>query len=122
MLTEEQVRNRLKENEWADYVWNGGREYLLSSWEKVVKNVENGYDEDFMIEEYWNDLDTREAISLVEMDEEVKDLDQRFRNSIIHSDIRIRYGDDDYFWNFGYPKKAHGYFLKSLKEFIEDNR
>jgi hypothetical protein len=122
MLTDKQIKDRLKEHEWAEHVWKGGREYLLDTWKSVVENVEKGYDSDFMVEEYWNDLDVREAIQLVELDNEVKDLDTRFRNSITHPDINIRNYDNNDFWNYGYPKKARGHFLEGIQEYIEHKK
>lgn len=119
MLNNEQIKNRLKEQGWAEHVWNGGHDYLINSWEEVVRQVEQGYTENYMVEEYWDDLDTREAIKLVELDSEVVELDERFKKALTHTDIRIKNGNNNDFWNYGYPKNAKGYFLQGFKDYIE---
>lgn len=91
----------------------------MNKWKEVVEQVEKGYGPDYMIEEYWNDLDSREAIHVAQLDEEVKDLDERFKRSIAEPELRIRNNNiDNFFWNYGYPQKASGYFLRSIKDFI----
>lgn len=120
MLTEDQIKQRLKEKGWADFVYNGGSKRLLSSWKKLVELVENGYGERFVIEEYWNDLDTRKAIREVELDSLVKELDERFIAATTRRDIQIwgKEESKDYFWCYGYPKKAKGVFLEDLKKYF----
>jgi hypothetical protein len=117
MVDEEKIKQILKDKGWAKHVYEGGSEYLLGKWRRIVEEIENGYDPNYIIEEYWNDLDTRSAIREVGLEEQVTELDERFKQAVTKADVQIR-GDEldkDKFWYYGYPKKASGYFLESIK-------
>jgi len=97
-------------------------EEIVKTWKDFVKQVKNGkYNGNE--NEYWNDLDTRkiiEEIGYADYDE-VKEIDDEFKKTLIYTDIRNwGYGDSqtDDWWNFGYPKTVIGY----LKKYFESDR
>lgn len=73
------------------------------------------------MEEYWNDLDTRELIHDIGSDAEVKDIDEKFAAMLTATEIKHWHADrnTDYdFWNYGYPKNAAGHFFEDVKRYI----
>jgi CRISPR/Cas system Type II protein with McrA/HNH and RuvC-like nuclease domain len=118
-MTDQQIKNYLKNRGCAERVCTGGREYLVQRWKEFVEKVERGYL--CGVEDYWNDLDTRELIHDIGKDSEVKDADERFRAMLTATEIKHWHDDrhSDYdFWNYGYPKNATGYFLEAIKQLI----
>ena len=91
----------------------------ITAWVNFVNQVVNGkYNGNE--NEYWNDLDTREAIEKMGYgnSEEVKKIDEDFKKTLVHKDVRVWGYDEtrnDDWWNFGYPNTATGY-LKSYFE------
>jgi hypothetical protein len=117
-MTEKQIREYLKEKGCPDSVQEGGSERLIQNWNSFVSEVEKGYCPSCLIDEYWNDLDTRELIHDVGLDGRVKEADERFRAILTATQIKHhhRERDSDYdFWNFGYPKNATGFFYEQVK-------
>ncbi len=93
----------------------------MRRWERFVAEVEIGYGENCAIEEYWNDLDTRELIHDIDCGDKVADLDRRFAAMLTATNIKHWREDrnSDYdFWNYGYPKNAAGYFYEDVKRYI----
>jgi hypothetical protein len=93
---------------WADYV---SLPYLLSNWPRIVDNVE-GYDG--VIEEYWNDLDTRNILEDVidELPHEVasrvaallRPWDEKFRTRTVDSPgLWRRSNGKPGWWNERFP-------------------
>jgi hypothetical protein len=120
-MTEEQIKEYLKDRGCRKAVWEGGKERLLSKWAKFVREVENGYCPNCLIQEYWNDLDTRDLIHDIGCDDEVKELDKRFAAMLTATHIKhwCRERDSDYdFWNYGYPSNATGFFFEDIKQYI----
>jgi hypothetical protein len=120
-MTEEEAREYLKKRGCPEFVWQGGIERLIQRWGDFVAEVEHGYCPDCLVEEYWNDLDTRELIHDIGHDSEVKDLDERFAAMLTAKHIKHGHTDraSDYdFWNYGYPKNAAGFFLDEIKRYI----
>jgi len=101
-MTEEEAKEYLRNRGCADFVWKGGSERLIQRWQKFVAEVERGYCPNCLIDEYWNDLTTRELIHEIGFDEQVKEADERFRTMLTATNIkhyrRDRASDYD-FWN-----------------------
>ena len=117
-MTDEQIKKYLKDRGCPEFVWSAGREGLIQRWQDFVAEVEKGYCPKCMIEEYWNDLDTRELIHAIGRDVEVKDVDEKFAAMLTAREIKHWHKDrrTDYdFWNYGYPKNASGYFLEDVE-------
>jgi hypothetical protein len=120
-MTEEQTKEYLRNRGCRETVWQGGKDRLVSNWKKFVAEVENGYCPKCLIQEYWNDLDTRELIHDIGCDDEVKEWDERFANMLTARHIKHWYTDrnSDYdFWNYGCPKNATGFFYEDVKRYI----
>lgn len=120
-MTDEQIREYLKHRGCPKTVWEGGRERLLLKWEQFVSGVESGYCPDCLIQEYWNDLDTRELIHDCGCDDDVRRLDKRFAAMLTATHIKHHYADRNScydFWNYGYPKNATGFFHEDIKRYI----
>jgi hypothetical protein len=120
VLTPKQIEEYLKAR-CPEHVWRGGREGLVQGWKDFVEEVERGYCPRCLIEEYWNDLDTRELIHDIGCDGEVEDLDKRFAAMLTATEIKHWHTDrdSDYdFWNYGYPKNAAGFFLEEVKRHV----
>lgn len=88
-------------------------EQVVEAWKLLVKQIVNG-EYSGTEDEYWNDLFIRDIIEKIGYNQtkEVKQIDEEFRKTLIHADIR-NWGDDesytDDWWNFGYPKTLKGY-------------
>ena len=122
-MTEKEIKEILKNNGWAQHVYEGGSKYLLKKWKAIVEDVEKGYHPNSILEEYWNDLATRSAIYLVGLGQNVKDLDQRFKNAVTGTNVKIWENNDgeNEFWHYGYPKNAKGNFLAEIKNYISQH-
>src|SRR5215468_615819 len=57
----DQVRDYLRERGCGEHVIEGGLEGLVESWEKTVRQVEEGYS--LTLDDYLNDLDARQLIA-----------------------------------------------------------
>jgi hypothetical protein len=126
------IRKKLTELHYSKMVILWGIETILSDWQKFVKECETGYDDD--IEEYKNDLDTREiieklilslddAILVNKIKEAINDEDNIFKGLLIQTDKCIwgprvqkdyNYNSVDQWWLFGVIKTASGKFLEDL--------
>ena len=121
-MTEDQVKEYLKNIGCPRVVWEGGTERLLRRWADFVLSVENGYCPRCLVDEYWNDLTTRELIHDIGQDAKVKELDERFLAMLTATHIKHRYRErqTNYdFWNYGYPKNASGFFYEHIKCLIQ---
>jgi len=74
--------------------------------------VERGYR--FGLEDYRNDLDLRGILTMLGLDEEVRELDQRLE-SPVKSGVWETSAKNP-FWDFGYPKNAKGELLEDLEK------
>ena len=107
-MTEAEVKEFLKENGYPEHLVKGGKQGLLEQWGNFVAAVETGYR--FGLEDYRNDLDIRAIISVLGLQSEVEELDQRFRRMLVFSEESVWDCDDfpDAFWLFGFPRNAKG--------------
>lgn len=120
-MTEEQIKKYLRNRGCPRTIWEGGSEYLEVQWKKFVTEVENGYCPNCLIEEYCNDLDTRELIHDIGHDNEVKEWDERFSAMLTSKHIKHWRTDRNSsydFWNYGYPKNATGFFYEDVKRYV----
>jgi|ERR1700682_2011642 len=120
-MTEQQIKDYLKNRGCPEIVWQGGSARLTKDWQEFVAEVEKGYCPDCLIDEYWNDLDTRELIHDIGYDDSVTEADGRFRAMLTATNIKHHHRgrNTDYdFWNYGYPKNATGFFLEEIKRHI----
>lgn len=123
-MNEHEIKEYLKTRGCPLAVWQGGSPRLLRKWGEFVAHVEKGYCPRCSVDEYWNELDTREMIHETGLDSAVEDLDTRLRKMLVATHIRHRYKErtSNYdFWNYGYPKNATGFFRSHIKSFLEED-
>jgi hypothetical protein len=87
-MSEDQIKEYLKNRGCPEFVWRGSSENLLRRWKDFVEQVEKGYCANCLIQEYWNDLDIRELIHYVGIENTVTELDQRFTEMLTATDIK----------------------------------
>jgi hypothetical protein len=113
-MTDDQIRDYLRHNGYAEHLWHEGRAGLVQRWRTFVEEVEKGYP--LGLYDYRNDLDLRSVLSEVGLDNDVKDLDERFEKLLKDRKKRVwESAKSDAFWIFGYPKNASGELLEDLK-------
>ena len=113
VMTDEEMSVYLRENGYPQHVIRAGRKGLIERWGKFVAEVERGYK--FGLEDYRNDLDLRGIISMLGMDDEVRELDQRFEALLIEREKRIWESSGEHpFWDFGYPSNAGRQLLEDI--------
>jgi hypothetical protein len=113
-MTDERVREYLRENGYPDHIVRGGRQGLINRWREFVTEVERGYE--FGLEDYRNDLDIRAIIRLVGADEDVTDADARLQQMLVNAERRVwESGDGDPWWDFGYPRNPSSALREDLE-------
>ena len=113
-MTDEEMAAYLRENGYPEHIARAGRAGLIERWLKFVESVERGYK--FGLEDYRNDLDLRGIISMLGLDADVRDLDERFQALLTERDRRVwESAAGDPFWDFGYPHNAGKQLLEDLK-------
>lgn len=113
-MTDEEVRDYLRDNGYPEHIVRDGRAGLLRRWREFVTEVEHGYH--CNLEDYRNDLDVRAIIALAGLEDEVDALDARFEKMLTARAIRVwESAGNDPFWDFGYPKNAGSELLEDLK-------
>jgi hypothetical protein len=94
-------------------------EFLVARWKKFVSDVAtDGHTRNWLIDDYWALLETREAIHTLGIDDLVSEADRRFRVLLTSTEIKHHYSErkSNYdFWNYGYPKNSTGFFLEQIK-------
>jgi hypothetical protein len=116
-MTEQQVREYLRDNGYPERVVEQGRAGLITKWRAFVEQVERGYP--LGIEDYRNDLDVRGILALAgaEDDEAVRALDERLQKLLTATDVRVWESTaEGPFWDFGYPRNAGKALLRDLRE------
>ncbi|HBY60215.1 MAG TPA: hypothetical protein DEH78_10355 [Solibacterales bacterium] len=87
---------------------------LIEEYRLFVDEVESGYQ--FGLYDYRNDLDLRAEISRAGLDEEVKELDERFRAALTAPGLRVWESElEDPFWIYGYPARTSEEMLEDLR-------
>jgi hypothetical protein len=124
-MTEEQVKEYLKNRGCPERVWQHGSAGLKRRWQNFVTDVETGNYANWCIEGYWNDLDSRELIHDIGCDADVKETDERFAVILTATHIKHWHADrkSNYdFWNYGYPQNASGFFLEEINRHVLGSR
>lgn len=106
-LTDEQIRQYLRDNGSPEHIVRAGREGLIQRWQKFVHEVEVGYH--FGLEDYRNDLDLRGIIDSVGLadDPAVVDADEKLKPLLVPAAGRVWEScAGEPFWDFGYPKRS----------------
>lgn len=121
-MTHEQIKEYLKSKGWPARVCEAGGEGLVQRWKEFVTKVEtDGYTRNWLIDDYWIFLETRELIHEIGFDERVAEADARFQALLTATNIKHRHQErnTDYdFWNFGYPRNAIGCFYEQIRTHI----
>ncbi len=106
-LTDEQIRQYLRDNGSPEHIVRAGRDGLIERWQKFVQEVESGYH--FGLEDYRNDLDIRGIIENVGLsaDPAVVAADEKLRPLLHPASNRVWEScAGEPFWDFGYPKRS----------------
>jgi hypothetical protein len=113
-MTDAEMSAYLRENGYPEHIVRAGRAGLIERWRKFVGEVEGGYK--FGLEDYRNDLDLRGIISMLGMDEEVRELDTRLEGLLIDREKRIwESSGTNPFWDFGYPVNAGKQLMEDIR-------
>src|SRR4029077_19624826 len=86
-MTDAEMAAYLRENGYPEHVVKAGRAGLIERWRKFVEEVERGYK--LGLEDYRNDLDLRGILAMLGLDDEVRDLDQRFEALLTDREKRV---------------------------------
>lgn len=114
-MTNQQIIDYLRANGYPEHVVRAGPAGLIEHWRKFVEEVERGYKSG--LEDYRKELDIRGILAMLDLDENVRDLDQRFEATLIDRDKRMwESSAADPFWDFGYPRNAGKAFLEDIKK------
>jgi hypothetical protein len=109
-MTDEEVKAYLKIKGWPERFWQGGREALIQRWKDFIASLEIGErTRNWLIDDYWINLEGRELIHDIGSDGRVKEADDRLRAMLTATHIKHyrRERESDYdFWNYGHPKNA----------------
>jgi len=130
------VRDFLRERGCGEHVIEGGLEGLVESWEKTVREVEEGYS--LTLDDYLNDLDARQLIAealpvarddqratvnarLTRADEKMRVLTEPTKNCLWGDEIaqEERWTAEENWWYFARPIKAGSELLAEIDEMIE---
>lgn len=113
-MTDEQVREYLRDNGYPEHVVRGGRAGLLQRWRDFVADVERGYR--LGLEDYRNELDYRAILRDLGLDPEVSACDERLRALLVSTERRVwESAPADPWWDFGYPRNAGSSLLADLE-------
>ena len=130
------VRDFLRERGCGEHVIEGGLEGLVESWEKTVREVEEGYS--LTLDDYLNDLDARQLIAealgvarddqraminarLTRADDKMRSLTEPTEVCLWGDEIaqEERWTADENWWYFARPIKAGSELLAEIDEMIE---
>ncbi len=114
-MNDAEMISYLRENGYPEHVVKAGRRGLVERWNKFVDDVGKGYK--LGLEDYRNDLDLRGIISMVGLEDEVREADAELELLLTKRTVRVwESGVEDSFWDYGYPKNASGELLGDLRE------
>lgn len=107
----------LKAKGLPEYIWKHGLDIWIKRWNNFVDEIELGYSGE--VDEYVNDLETREVIDLIGYSDlsAVKEIDKRYKSLLQDTDKRVWKSDNDSindWWNFGVPRNINEDFKKKL--------
>lgn len=118
MMSQEEAKKYLQ-NKYPTSNWQDGIERHINNWVRFVNEIADG-SYDGIIDEYFNDLDTRLILDEVGYEEEprIKQADDILKKLLIHTEMRIwgyvESRKDDW-WNFGYPNSVNEDLMKGFE-------
>ncbi|MBM3783264.1 MAG: hypothetical protein FJW30_02835 [Acidobacteria bacterium] len=113
-MTEEEIAAFLEDSGYPAHIVAAGSEGLVARWHEFVEEVERGYP--YRLGDYRHDLDLRGAISVLGLDDRVRDADERFAGLLTGREVRVwESAGEDRWWDFGYPRNAGGALLRDLR-------
>jgi hypothetical protein len=114
-MTDEELIDYLRENGFPEPVVRAGPAGLIERWRKLIEEVERGYKSG--LEDYRKELDIRGILAMLELDDSVRDLDNRLEATLIARDQRVwESSAADPFWDFGYPRNACSRFMEDIRK------
>jgi hypothetical protein len=113
----------LNNSKYSQNVKNGGLPYLINIWRQVCRDLP--YNEDYLIDEYLNDISTRNIIQSIQENcnidtdtiKQLNETDNLFKNKTIETDKSI-WGADKY--KNDYNNIQHWYYFRVPPERIPD--
>lgn len=127
------VRDYLRESGCGEHVVEGGLEGLVENWEKIVRQVEEGYS--LTLDDYLNDLDARQLIAealivasdqqraaintrLSRADEKMRRLTEPTKVCLWGEEVADEEGwtAEENWWYFARPIKADAEFLAEIDD------
>jgi hypothetical protein len=118
-MTDPEIRDYLRDNGYPEHVVRDGRAGLLRQWREFIGQVEKGYP--LGLEDYRNDLDVRAILELAGAGSgdasaaEINALDERLKNMLVATNVRVWESAPSPFWDFGYPRNAGGDLIADLR-------
>jgi hypothetical protein len=118
-MTDPEIQNYLRDNGYPEHVVRDGRAGLLRQWREFVGQVEKGYT--LGLEDYRNDLDIRAILELASAGTddpsaaEIQTLDDRLKQTLIATNVRVWESAPSPFWDFGYPRNAGPSLTEDLR-------
>jgi hypothetical protein len=118
-MTDPEIQNYLRDNGYPEHVVRDGRAGFLRQWREFVSQVENGYT--LGLEDYRNDLDVRAILELAvartdnSSAAEIQTLDDRLKQMLIATNVRVWESAPSPFWDFGYPRNAGPDLIADLR-------
>jgi hypothetical protein len=116
-MTDPEIQNYLRDNGYPEHVVRDGRAGLLQQWSRFVGQVEKGYT--LGLEDYRNDLDVRAILELAGTDDpnaaEIQALDDRLKQMLVATNVRVWESAPSPFWDFGYPRNAGPDLVEDLR-------
>ena len=114
-MTDQKITNYLRENGYPEQIVRAGPAGLIDRWRKFVEEVVHGYTSG--LEDYRKELDIRGILAMFDLDDKVRDLDQRLETTLIDTDKRLwESSPADPFWDFGYPRNAGETMLEDIRK------
>jgi hypothetical protein len=112
-MTDQEIQQYLDDNGYPPHIVAGGTAGLLRRWREFVAETEQGYP--YGLHDYRNDLDLRGLIHLFDLDAEVAEADERFRDVLTATHVRVwESAPGAPFWDFGYPRNAGRWLQRDL--------
>jgi hypothetical protein len=131
------VRDYLRDRGCGEHVIEGGLEGLVESWEKTVRQVEEGYS--LTLDDYLNDLDARQLIAdalpvasdqqlaesralLSRADQKMRSLTEPVKGCLWGEEVAEEEGwtAEDNWWYFARPIKADAEFLAEIEATLRE--
>ena len=114
-MTEDQIVGYLEDSGFPAHIVAAGSEGLVNRWNEFVGEVERGYS--YRLDDYRHDLDVRGAIAILDLEDRVREADERFAAMLHHRELRVwESAGSEPWWDFGFPRNASGRLLRDLRD------